>query len=60
MIVKFQLGLFDDPFVDEDIADEILGRADFRRAGHRAQAESMVLLRNEPVDGAPYCHCGRA
>jgi beta-glucosidase len=52
LIVKFQLGLFDDPFVDEDVAEETLGRADFRRAGHRAQAESMVLLRNEPVDGA--------
>ena len=52
LIVKFQLGLFDDPFVDEDVADETLGRADFRRAGHQAQAESMVLLRNEPVDGA--------
>jgi beta-glucosidase len=52
LIVKFQLGLFDDPFVDEDIAEETLGRADFRRAGHRAQAESMVLLRNEPVGGA--------
>jgi beta-glucosidase len=52
LIVKFQLRLFDDPFVDEDVAEETLGRADFRRAGHRAQAESMVLLRNEPVDGA--------
>jgi beta-glucosidase len=53
LIVKFQLGLFDDPFVDEDAAAEILGRDDFRAAGHRAQAESMVLLRNEPVDKTP-------
>ena len=52
LIVKFQLGLFDDPFVDEGAAEEVLGRADFRQAGHQAQAESMVLLRNEPVDGA--------
>ena len=52
LVVKFQLGLFDDPFVDEDAAEETLGRADFRQAGHRAQTESMVLLRNEPVDGA--------
>ena len=51
LIVKFQLGLFDDPYVDEDTAEKVLGRADFRQAGHRAQAESMVLLRNEPVDG---------
>ena len=53
LIVKFQLGLFDDPFVDEDAAAEVVGRADFRTAGHKAQTESMVLLRNEPVAGAP-------
>ena len=51
LTVKFQLGLFDDPFVDEDAAEELFARADFRRTGHQAQAESMVLLRNEPVDG---------
>jgi beta-glucosidase len=45
--VKFQLGLFDDPFVDEDAAEEVLGRDDFRAAGHRAQAQSMVLLQND-------------
>ena len=49
--VKFQLGLFDDPFVDEDAAAKVVGRTEFRDLGHRAQAESMVLLRNEPVDG---------
>ena len=53
LLVKFRLGLFDDPFVDEDVAEEVVGRAEFRAAGHRAQAESMVLLRNEPVDGTP-------
>jgi beta-glucosidase len=53
LLVKFQLGLFDDPFVDEDAAEEILGRDEFRTAGHRAQAESMVLLRNKTVGGAP-------
>ena len=53
LLVKFQLGLFDDPYVDEDAADDVIGRAEFRSAGRRAQAESMVLLLNEPVDGAP-------
>ena len=53
LLVKFQLGLFDDPFVDEDGAEEVLGRADFRAAGHRAQAEAMVLLENKEVDGVP-------
>ena len=53
LIVKFQLGLFDDPFVDPDEAVEVLGRADFVQAGRRAQAESMVLLHNATVDGVP-------
>lgn len=30
---KFELGLFENPYVDEDAADEIVGRADFRAAG---------------------------
>ena len=49
LLVKFQLGLFDDPFLDEDAAEETLGRDDFRTAGHRAQAESMVLLKNDDL-----------
>ena len=53
LLVKFRLGLFDDPFVDADAAAEVVGRADFRAAGHRAQAESMVLLENRTVDAAP-------
>ena len=30
LLVKFRLGLFDDPFVDEDAAADIVGRDDFR------------------------------
>ncbi len=53
LLVKFRLGLFDDPFVDEAAAADVVGRADFRAAGRRSQAESVVLLKNEPVDGTP-------
>jgi beta-glucosidase len=53
LLVKFQLGLFDNPFVDPDVAEEVVGRDDFVRAGLRAQAESMVLLHNATVDGVP-------
>ncbi|MEU3647388.1 glycoside hydrolase family 3 N-terminal domain-containing protein [Lentzea sp. NPDC034063] len=42
--VKFLLGLFDDPFVDEDRAAEIVGRQDFRDEGHEAQAKSVTVL----------------
>ncbi len=45
--VKFRLGLFDDPFVDEDTAVEVVGHEDFRRAGFEAQARSVTVLRNE-------------
>ncbi len=41
---KFALGLFDDPFVDEDEADRIVGRADFRAEGEAAQRASVTLL----------------
>lgn len=47
LAVKFELGLFDDPYVDEDVAVSIAGRADFRAEGHAAQAHSVTVLRNE-------------
>ena len=47
LLVKFQLGLFDDPFVDEDAAEALVGNPEFRAQGRRAQAESMALLKND-------------
>ncbi len=44
---KFELGLFEDPFVDEDAADEIVGRAEFRAAGEAAQRASVTVLTND-------------
>ncbi|MEV7799135.1 glycoside hydrolase family 3 N-terminal domain-containing protein [Microbacterium foliorum] len=44
---KFELGLFETPFVDEDAADEIVGRADFRAAGEAAQRASVTVLTND-------------
>ncbi len=44
---KFELGLFEDPFVDEDAADEIVGSAEFRAAGEAAQRASVTVLTNE-------------
>lgn len=46
---KFVLGLFENPFVDEDAADAVVGRADFRAAGEAAQRASITLLTNRPV-----------
>ncbi|NYG06996.1 beta-glucosidase [Phycicoccus badiiscoriae] len=46
LAVKFRLGLFDDPFVDEDAAAQTVGRKDFRDAGYAAQARSVTVLQN--------------
>ncbi|WP_426592638.1 glycoside hydrolase family 3 protein [Cellulomonas sp. McL0617] len=51
LLVKFQLGLFDDPFVDEDHAEQTLGNPDSHHAGFLAQARSVVVLENREVDG---------
>jgi beta-glucosidase len=58
---KFRLGLFDNPYVDADAAQQIVGREDFRAAGELAQRKSIVLLKNGatphgpalPVQGTP-------
>ena len=49
LLVKFSLGLFDDPYVDEDAAERIVGSAEFLAAGHRAQAEAVTVLGNDGV-----------
>jgi len=49
LLVKFRLGLFDDPYVDEDIAERVVGHATARDAGHRAQAHAVTVLRNDGV-----------
>jgi beta-glucosidase len=53
LAVKFRLGLFDDPFVDEDVAAETVGRQDFRDAGYAAQARSVTVLANGTRGGSP-------
>ena len=53
---KFRLGLFDNPYVDPDVAEELCGCAEFRAAGDRAQRRSAVLVTNDgrlPLSGRP-------
>ncbi len=45
--LKFQLGLFDNPFVDEKKAADIVGSAEFMKAGQDAQRRSLTLLKND-------------
>ncbi len=44
--VKFRLGLFDDPFVDEDLVEQRVGTPQSRAAGELAQARSVTVLKN--------------
>ncbi len=48
--VKFQLGLFDNPFVDVSNAEKIVGNPEFRAAGELAQRKSIVLLKNDTTE----------
>jgi len=43
---KLVLGLFDNPYVDPDRAEAVVGRADFMAAGADAQRRSITLLKN--------------
>lgn len=52
---KFRLGLFDAPFLDPAASAAIVGNADFKAAGERAQRKSLVLLKQGqlPLSGRP-------
>jgi beta-glucosidase len=53
---KFRLGLFDDPYVDPEVAARVCGSPPFAAAGDRAQRRSAVLLANDgvlPLSGRP-------
>jgi len=56
---KFRLGLFENPFVDADEAERIVGTPEARAAGLAAQVASLTLLVNEegpahlPISGQP-------
>ena len=44
---KFKMGLFDNPFVDADKAEKIVGENEFVEKGKLAQRKSIVLLKNK-------------
>lgn len=60
---KFELGLFDSPFVDVDEADRIVGHADFVNEANQAQRRSYTLLTNKngvlPLDLAEIKAAGK-
>lgn len=46
LLVKFRLGLFDNPFVDEEQAESVVGAARHRAAGLDTQSRSVTVLEN--------------
>ncbi|MBC8395366.1 MAG: glycoside hydrolase family 3 C-terminal domain-containing protein [Candidatus Marinimicrobia bacterium] len=44
---KFQLGLFDNPYVNVEHAGQFVGNSEFVRKGKLAQMKSTILLKNE-------------
>ena len=45
--LKFDLGLFDNPYVDVDKVYEVIGKRASIEAGQKAQSRSMTLLKND-------------
>jgi beta-glucosidase len=50
LLQKFQLGLFEQPYVDEAQAAQVAGSKQFVTEGEAAQARAVVLLENKPVN----------
>lgn len=46
LVSKFRLGLFDDPYVDPEKAEQVIGSTRNRAVAYKAATESMVLLKN--------------
>jgi beta-glucosidase len=44
---KFEMGLFDDPYVDPEEADRVVGSEDHRKLALDAARESITLLKND-------------
>ena len=45
--MKFELGLFDDPYIDASKASQIVGKAEFAKVGEESQRRAITLLKNE-------------
>ncbi len=47
LLQKFELGIFENPFVDEKTAIEVVGNRSFNAQAEAAQARALVLLENK-------------
>lgn len=46
LLNSFRLGLFENPYVDPDEAQRIVGNAEYMQAGYEAQLRSVVMAKN--------------
>jgi beta-glucosidase len=51
--LKFEMGLFDQPFVDVENSVNVVGNSNFKAVASLAHRKSMVLLKNDTISGAP-------
>lgn len=49
LLEMFQMGLFENPYVDPDVADATVGKPEYLAAGLEAQKKSVVMLENNGV-----------
>lgn len=49
--LKFELGLFDDPYIDASKASQIVGKPEFVKAGEESQRRAITLLKNSNLPG---------
>ncbi|HEU4902721.1 MAG TPA: glycoside hydrolase family 3 C-terminal domain-containing protein, partial [Flavisolibacter sp.] len=43
----FQVGLFENPYLEPEVSKQVVGKAEFMKAGYDAQLKSIVLLKNK-------------
>lgn len=43
----FQIGLFENPYLDPENSKNVVGNADFMKEGYQAQLKSIVMLKNK-------------
>ncbi|SKC89693.1 glycoside hydrolase family 3 protein [Ohtaekwangia koreensis] len=48
---KFELGLFEDPYIDVENAMAVVGKDEFKKAGEDAQRRAITLLKNSAAKG---------
>ncbi len=46
---KFELGLFDNPYINVEKATHVVGKEEFRKAGEDAQRRAITLLKNDKL-----------